>query len=56
MFVYCFFLSVSRNCEAHKPTLKGTSTASFLKAKLLFIRVLIASEPAQYALLRVQRY
>ena len=41
---------------AHKPTQKGTSTASFMKAKLLFIRVLLALGPAQYALLRVQRY
>ena len=41
----------------HTNTLeKETPTASFVKAKSLFIRVLLALEPAQYALLRVQRY
>ena len=38
------------------PLKKKTETTSFLKAKSLFIRVLMASKPAQYSLLRVQRY
>ena len=50
------FLSVTLPTGAQNPLKKGTSTTSSLKAKLLFIRVLLASEPAQYALLRVQRY
>ena len=60
LFIKCFIL-VSHQC--HFATLKRQSThikkrttSSFPKTKSLFFSALIAIQPAQWALLRVQRY
>ena len=54
---YILFLSsvISRR-RAHKDTQKKRSLLLKLKVKSLFFSVLLAVRPAQYALLRVQRY